>query len=332
MIDQEEIHNKCLSKNPKDRIKALNQLRNNFSSLPDKQKAWNDLIKLTTYGKDNDLGCKIANKFDIFLDYEIIIKIQDNLSKISKIGKVLVYIFRALVKLGDLIRLVIDKNSYVRKNATFALVSIFPYVPDKQKAWDDLIKLSNDKNGRFVGTIASNALYSVLSQVPDKQQVLNDLVKLIKNETGGVRIVLRDAFNLAFIKVPDKQWVWEFLIELITKNDEIANMGARNNLRMIVTHRLESIFTQVPDKQKAWNDLIKLTSNKSSWVRKEAVSTLCSAFPHMPDRQKVLNDLVKSTSDQCSFERIEVACVLTKREIVFTLRSAFPHMSDKQKA
>lgn len=49
MIDQEKIHNQCLSEDPKELIKALNQLNNSFSSLPDREQAWKDLIKLTEY-------------------------------------------------------------------------------------------------------------------------------------------------------------------------------------------------------------------------------------------------------------------------------------------
>ena len=43
-----EIHTKCLSEDPKERIKALKQLDNYFSIMPDKQQAWNDLHKLTS--------------------------------------------------------------------------------------------------------------------------------------------------------------------------------------------------------------------------------------------------------------------------------------------
>jgi serine/threonine protein kinase len=47
LVDQEKIHNQCLSKDPEERISALDQIRDSLSSIPDKQQAWNDLIKLT---------------------------------------------------------------------------------------------------------------------------------------------------------------------------------------------------------------------------------------------------------------------------------------------
>ena len=48
MIDQEEIHNQCLSDDPEERIKALKQLKYNFLLLPNKEQAWNDLHRLTS--------------------------------------------------------------------------------------------------------------------------------------------------------------------------------------------------------------------------------------------------------------------------------------------
>jgi hypothetical protein len=49
LIDQEKIQDKCLSEDPKERIKAFKKFKSDFLLLPDKQKAWNDLIKLTKY-------------------------------------------------------------------------------------------------------------------------------------------------------------------------------------------------------------------------------------------------------------------------------------------
>jgi hypothetical protein len=46
LIDQDEIHKQCFSEDPEQRIKALESLKYSFPLLPDKQQAWNDLIKL----------------------------------------------------------------------------------------------------------------------------------------------------------------------------------------------------------------------------------------------------------------------------------------------
>jgi len=36
LIDQEKIHNQCLSKDPEERVEGLKQLETNFPLLPDK--------------------------------------------------------------------------------------------------------------------------------------------------------------------------------------------------------------------------------------------------------------------------------------------------------
>lgn len=56
LIDQEKIHNQCLSEDPEEIIKALEQLKKNFSSLPNKEQAWNDLHRVT-----NDKRNRVRN-------------------------------------------------------------------------------------------------------------------------------------------------------------------------------------------------------------------------------------------------------------------------------
>ncbi|MFQ6056530.1 MAG: HEAT repeat domain-containing protein, partial [Methanosarcinales archaeon] len=47
MIDQDKIHRMVESENPKERRQAAVAIEKNFSSLPNKEEAWKDLIKLT---------------------------------------------------------------------------------------------------------------------------------------------------------------------------------------------------------------------------------------------------------------------------------------------
>ena len=124
MIDQKKIHKQCLSKNPIERNKALNQLidylRDYFSLQVDKQQSWNDLIKLTN-----------------------------------------------------------DKDKWVRSRAASVLGSVFSDVSDKQQVWNDLIKLTNNKDKRVRSKVAP-VLGSAFYGVPDKQQAWNDLVPATK--------------------------------------------------------------------------------------------------------------------------------------------------------
>jgi HEAT repeat protein len=60
LVDQEKIHNQCLGNDPKERIHALDQLKDFFSSMPDKQQAWNDLLRLTN-DEDSDVRKEAAS-------------------------------------------------------------------------------------------------------------------------------------------------------------------------------------------------------------------------------------------------------------------------------
>lgn len=106
--DQEDIHNQCLSKNQKECIKALNQLRNNISSLANKQKTWNDLIKLT-------------NNKDRWVKVEAV----------STIGYAFPHMPDKQKAWNDLIKLTNDEDSDVRSKAASAIGSAFFHVPDK---------------------------------------------------------------------------------------------------------------------------------------------------------------------------------------------------------
>ena len=47
LVDQEKIHDQCLSDDPKERSLAADQFKY-FSSISDKEQAWNDLHRLIT--------------------------------------------------------------------------------------------------------------------------------------------------------------------------------------------------------------------------------------------------------------------------------------------
>ena len=278
MIDQEEIHKHCLSDDPIERYEALNQLKDNFSQLPDKQQAWNDLHKLT-----NDQDSYVRRKAAFALG-----------SIFSKVpGKQQAW--------NDLHRLTSDEDGYVRRKAAFALVSIYSEVPDKQQAWNDLIKLTNDEDC-YVRSKAASALGPVFSEVPDKQQAWNDLIKLTSNEDSDVRMEVASVLGSIFPEVPDKQQAWNELHRLTIDEDSYVRREAASVLG--------SVFSHVPDKQQAWNDLIKLTNDKDIYVRRKAASALGSVFSDVPDKQRAWNDLIKLTSDKDSYVRVEAASVL----------------------
>src|SRR5665647_710022 len=58
---------------------------------------------------------------------------------------------------NDIIRLTGDKSEYIRKKAIDTLVFIFPDVPDKEKVWADFLSLTTERDG-YVRDIAVNSL------------------------------------------------------------------------------------------------------------------------------------------------------------------------------
>jgi FOG: HEAT repeat len=269
LIDQEEIHNQCLSKDSKERRHALGELNNLFSLIPDKQQAWNDLHRLT-----NDENSEVRSMVA------------------EALGSVYSQVPDKQQAWENLIRLIKDVDRSVRYKASQSIISAFSLVPDKQQAWNDLIRLNNDENDNenIVKRRAASALSSVFSYVSDKQHVWNDLIKLASNKDIDVRFKAAEALGSVFSHVPDKQQAWEDLHRLTNDQDSFVRRGA--------VSALSSMFSQVIDKQQAWNGLLRLTNDEESDVRFRAAEALGSVYSQVPDRKQVWDDLIKLTKDK----------------------------------
>ena len=138
LIDQEKIHSQCLNNDPKERIDALRLFREFFSSLLDKQQAWNDLHILI-----NDESTSVRYSAASALDFAFS-HLPDKQQAWS-----------------DLHILTKDKDMVVRYSAFKALGSVFSHVPDKQQAWNDLHRLTNDEDSE-VRSGAAEALGSCI--------------------------------------------------------------------------------------------------------------------------------------------------------------------------
>jgi len=327
LIDQEKVHNQCLSKDPEERIKRLAQFRRNFSLMANKEHAWNDLHRLT-----NDKNSYIRHLATFAL------------------GSVFSYVPDKQQAWNELHRLTSDQSSHVRKSAGSALGSVFSYVPDKQLAWNDLVRLISDEDSG-VRSEAAYALDSAFTNVSDKQLAWNDLVRLASNEGSDVRSVVAYGLGSAFSHVPDKQQAWNDLFRFTSDEDSSVRYWAGSALSSAFTnvsdkqlawndlHRLTSdegsdmkywagfalgsVFSCVPDKQQAWNDLHRLTSDQSSYVRKSAAFTLGLVFSYVSDKQQAWNDLIRLASDQ----NITVGTLAGS-----ALGSVFSYVPDKQQA
>jgi HEAT repeat protein len=181
-----------------------------------------------------------------------------------------------------------------RKHALEELNNFFSSMPDKQQAWDDILRLTNDID-MLVRNYAASALDYVFSHVLDKQQAWNDLHRLASDEDSDVRFRAAQALGSAFSHVPDKQQAWNDLHRLT--NDEERYM------RFSATFAFYSIFSHVPDKRQAWNDLHRLTNDEDKLVRAVATFALGSAFSYVPDKRQAWNDLHRLNNDEDYYVR-----------------------------
>ncbi len=111
-----------------ERAKAVDQLRFNFSDLPDKKQAWAELNKLTQ-DKDGYVRWNASRSLGVAFPY-----IMDKKQAQKEIH------LRTL-----------DRDMDVRCGAAYSLGVAFPYIIDKKQAQKDLHRLTLDKESKFQG-------------------------------------------------------------------------------------------------------------------------------------------------------------------------------------
>ena len=301
MIDQKELHNQCLSEDSEERLKALNILKDDFSSLPDKQQAWNDLIGLTIDQDSSVRRSAAKSLYSVFPHVPDKEKAWQDLHRLTsdqdrdmRVGAIVVLIssFSQLPNRqqawNDLHRLLSDEDMNVRMGAIAALRHSFPEVPDQQQAWKDLHRLTSDQDSSVRGW-AANILRSTFSQLLDKQQAWEDLHRLTSDQDSSVRRSVATSFGSSFSHMPDKEEAWKDLHKLTTDDD--------SDVRWEAALALGSAFSYVLDKQQAWSDLCRLTNDDSN-VRCGAALALGSAFSCIPDKERTFENLCRLTTDE----------------------------------
>ena len=126
--------------------------------------------------------------------------------------------------------------------------SLFSEVPDKQKAWDDLLDLANNQKSD-VNYSATSTLGYVFSEVPDKKKAWKRLHELTYDNNKDVKSNAALAIKSVFYKLPDKQEAWDDLVRLTSDNN--------SDVRFWATSALGSVFSD-PDEKKELNDCDKL--------------------------------------------------------------------------
>lgn len=212
----------------------------------------------------------------------------------------------------DLHRLTQDQNSLVRWSAAIALSSSFIHLPDKLQSWQDLCRLTQDQD-RGVRWGAASALGSTFVLLPDKTLVWQDLHRLAQDQDSGVRWGVADALGSAFAFMPNKIQGWQDLHRLVQDLEEGVRWGAAD--------ALGSAFMHLPDKIQGWQDLLRLSQDQISDVRRAGADALGSAFAFLPDRNQGWQDLHRLAQDQDSDVRMYAYHSLGKASISKALES-----------
>jgi HEAT repeat protein len=293
LIDQAEIHRKSKSIRVKKRKEAIEQLDHNFAVLPDKEAAWQDLIRLTR-DKDRDVRCGAAGLLDAAFPH---------LS-----GDYRAQAWQDLLQFED---------RYVRGLATVLLGTAFPHLPEahREQAWQDLIQLTGDKE-RPVRMGAARSLGTAFPHLPEahRGQAWADLHRLTEDEDIPVRYGATLALGAAYPHLPEdyRAQAWADLHRLT--EDEIMDVrwGAAASLGAAFPHLSEAHRAQ------AWTDLIRLTGDKQEPVRWGAAASLGAAFPHLSEahRAQARADLIRLTGDEHADVRLYANHALGKVSVL----------------
>jgi len=202
-----------------------------------------------------------------------------------------------------------SENTEKHKEAVDQLKTNFVFLPNKDQAWQDLHRLTQDDNS-YVRMRAASALGSAFSSIPNASidQAWEDLHRLTQDDDSYVRMSAASALGSVFGSIPDASidQAWEDLLRL-TQDDY-------SYVRMSAASALGSVFGSIPDASidQAWQDLLRLTQDDDSYMRMSAVSALGSAFSSIPDASidQVWQDLLRLTQDDDSYMRRGAASAL----------------------
>jgi len=175
MVDQEEIHKKTAIGEVKGCINAVEQLRNNFADLPDKEQAWDDLYRLTQDGVN-----------------------AVRLGAAEALGSAFPHVSDRKQAWEDLNLLAFDEDCYVRQGIVYAIGSAFPHILDRKQAWEDLDLLAFDEDG-YVRRRVAEVLGSAFPHVPDRRLAWKVMRRLTQDEDGYVRTCANHSLGRASI-------------------------------------------------------------------------------------------------------------------------------------
>lgn len=254
LSSQQEIHDKTFSWVSDERIKAAKKLGTLFEALPDRNQAFEDLLRFCS-DRDSEVREEAINSLT---------KVFPNVQK-----KELVW--------ERFINLTAYPEELIFKAAVNSLIIVFPLMRDKSRAWKDLVELINSKSSlEDVSRGIINSLTNVISEFPDKQQAWKDLLEMTGSGDPYVRKKAAFFLKIVFPGLPEekKSKAWEDLLELERENGDIK-------VRELAVKALAEVFPYILDKEKAYSDLINLAEKKENYVLGEIVKTHSSINPQL---------------------------------------------------
>ncbi|WP_410510239.1 HEAT repeat domain-containing protein [Methanosarcina hadiensis] len=254
MSDQPGIHDKTFSQESDERTKAAKQLGALFEAFPDRNQAFEDLLRLCS-DRDSEVREEAINSLTI---------VFPNVQK-----KELVW--------ERFINLTAYPDELVFKAAVNSLITVFPLIQDKSRAWKDLIELINSKSSlEDVRRGIVLLLPNIISEFPDKRQAWKDLLEM--TGSGDLYVRKKAAFflSMVFPGLPEekKSEAWGDLLELAGENGDIK-------VRHQAVKALGEVFPYVPDKDKAYSDLINLAGNRDSYALRDVLKAHSSTHPKL---------------------------------------------------
>ncbi|AKB23137.1 hypothetical protein [Methanosarcina sp. WH1] len=327
MIDQETLHDRTLNPFMEEKIDALKQLSTNFEFLPDREQAFDDMLRLSS-DKDNLVKETAVKTLELVYPH-----VPDRKKLWTKLAGLAasqapgvrnaamhaltssyILIPGEQMVWTDFLKLASSGTDSVKEYAFSGLKSVFPLVPDKIQAWKDLLELreSADMNTRVEAT---RTLGMVFSHVEDQDKAWKELLKLALEEREPLQKESFEALASAFIRSRNKETEWQDLLGLIASE--------KGTLRRRAADTMFLVFPHFPDRNRAWSTLLKLSRATDGHVRDRAVDSIAPLFPHLEDKDSAWKDLTELAGSKVSYVRGRAAD---------TLVQAFPQVSDKKKA
>ncbi len=190
-----------------------------------------------------------------------------------------------------------NKDVEERKKTAEELKNNFAILPEKKQAWDDLHRLTQDKEY----SIRSSAVYALgtcYSHLPaeSKKAASDDLIKLTQDKDESVRRGAAYALGFCYSHLLEesKKAAYDNLHRLTQdKYDHVRSRAADT---------LVACYTDLPveSKKAAWDDLIRLTQDKDYSLRWGVARALSACYSHLPAESKkgAWGDLIRLTQDK----------------------------------